>query len=92
MSGFLWCAAGGAYINKMSNYCKKCHYDVGKKTGSDACPFNYLYWNFLISNRTKLKGNARLGMMYRNLDRMEGHKIDTIKEDADRFLTSLPEV
>ena len=85
-------AAGGAYINKMSNYCKKCHYDVGKKTGSDACPFNYLYWNFLISNRTKLKGNARLGMMYRNLDRMEGHKIDTIKEDADRFLTSLPEV
>lgn len=36
-------AANGAYINKLSNYCKSCHYDVNKKNGPDACPFNYLY-------------------------------------------------
>ena len=47
-------AASGAYINKMSDYCKHCRYDVSKKTGEDACPFNYLYWNFMIENSEKL--------------------------------------
>ena len=35
-------AASGAYINKMSNYCKHCEYKVTTKTGEGACPFNYL--------------------------------------------------
>jgi deoxyribodipyrimidine photolyase-related protein len=39
-------AAGGSYINKMSDYCKNCSYSVTKKNGLNACPFNYLYWNF----------------------------------------------
>ncbi|WP_051786236.1 cryptochrome/photolyase family protein [Endozoicomonas numazuensis] len=37
-------AASGNYINKMSDYCKSCHYDVKRKTGEHACPFNSLYW------------------------------------------------
>ena len=44
-------AASGNYINKMSNYCKDCQYDVKKKEGKDACPFNYLYWNFFLTNQ-----------------------------------------
>ena len=40
-------AASGAYINKMSNYCKSCHYKVKEKLGEQACP-NYLYWDFLL--------------------------------------------
>ena len=39
-------AAGGSYINKMSDYCKHCHYKVTKKNDADACPFNYLYGTF----------------------------------------------
>ncbi len=35
--------SSGNYINKMSNYCKNCHYSVNKKTGEKACPFNSLY-------------------------------------------------
>jgi deoxyribodipyrimidine photolyase-related protein len=85
-------AAGGAYINRMSNYCKHCHYKVSQKNGKTACPFNYLYWDFLIRNRTKLKDNARLGMMYRSLDRMDASKIAAVQNDADRFLTMLPKV
>ena len=85
-------AAGGAYINRMSNYCKHCHYKVSQKNGVTACPFNYLYWDFLIRNRSKLKDNARLGMMYRSLDRMDASKIATVRNDADRFLTMLPKV
>ena len=56
-----------------------------------ACPFNYLYWDFLIRNRVKLQDNARLGMMYRSLDRMDDTKIAAIRHDADRFLASLSE-
>ena len=85
-------AAGGAYINRMSNYCKHCHYKVSQKNGVTACPFNYLYWDFLIRNRSKLKDNARLGMMYRSLDRMDASKIAAVQHDADRFLTMLPKV
>jgi len=83
-------AAGGAYINRMSNYCKHCHYNVAKKNGEGACPFNYLYWDFLIRNRAKLQDNARMGMMYRSLDRMAPAKIDAITDDASRFLATLP--
>ncbi|MDA0844880.1 MAG: cryptochrome/photolyase family protein [Proteobacteria bacterium] len=85
-------AAGGAYINRMSNYCCDCHYKVSQKNGAAACPFNYLYWDFLIRNRDKLKDNARLGMMYRSLDRMDETKIAAIRDDADQFLASLPAV
>jgi deoxyribodipyrimidine photolyase-related protein len=82
-------AAGGAYINRMSNYCGNCRYKVAKKTGEGACPFNYLYWDFLIRNRDRLGGNARLGMMYKSLDRMAAERIDEIQDDASRFLAAL---
>ena len=84
-------AAGGAYINRMSNYCRECHYKVSQKNGAAACPFNYLYWDFLIRNRAKLQDNARLGMMYRSVDRMDVEKIAAIRHDADQFLAALPE-
>jgi deoxyribodipyrimidine photolyase-related protein len=82
-------AAGGAYINRMSNYCQNCRYKVAEKTGGDACPFNYLYWHFLIKNRDRLGNNARLGMIYRSLDRMSDEKQQTIMDDARQFLNGL---
>ncbi|MDE5012615.1 cryptochrome/photolyase family protein, partial [Francisella tularensis subsp. holarctica] len=47
-------AASGSDIKKMSNYCDNCHYSVNKKNGIDACPFNYLYWDYLARNKSKL--------------------------------------
>jgi deoxyribodipyrimidine photolyase-related protein len=82
-------AAGGAYINKMSNYCKSCRFKVSKKNGPDACPLNYLYWDFLARNRDKLQGNPRIAMIYRSYDRMSEEKHQAIAEDARRFLKSL---
>ncbi|NCF49166.1 MAG: cryptochrome/photolyase family protein, partial [Bacteroidetes bacterium] len=82
-------AAGGAYINRMSNYCGNCRFKVAKKTGDEACPFNYLYWDFMIRNRDHLGGNARLGMMYKSLDSMAPERVVEIQSDATRFLTSL---
>jgi deoxyribodipyrimidine photolyase-related protein len=82
-------AASGAYINRMSNYCKNCAYSVSKKNGPKACPFNYLYWDFLDRNTDKLKGNPRLNMPYRNLERMTDEKLSAVRDDAQRFLKRL---
>ena len=82
-------AAGGNYINKMSNYCKNCRYKVNEKLGETACPFNYLYWNFLATHRDKLQNNPRLGMIYRTYDKMTAEKQQAIKQDSERFLAHL---
>ena len=82
-------ASSGNYINKMSNYCKSCRYDVKQKTGDDACPFNPLYWDFLIRNREKLNGNPRLGQIYRNWDRMDIVKQTAYLATAKKFLDEI---
>jgi len=82
-------AASGNYINKMSDYCKGCHYDVKQKTGEDACPFNALYWDFLIRNEDKLKGNPRLNQVYRTWNKMDEEKRDEYLASAKTFLSSL---
>lgn len=82
-------AAGGSYINKMSNYCKNCVYNVDQKYGQQACPFNYLYWNFLNRNRKKLANNHRVSMMYKNYDRMDDNKKKAIEYDSQQFLKAL---
>ena len=82
-------ASSGAYINRMSNYCKSCRYKVTKKNGPDACPFNYLYWDFLKRNEDKFRGNPRMGLIYKNLDRMDVEKTDAIASDSQQFFKAL---
>ena len=82
-------AASGAYINKMSNYCGSCRYEVSVKNGPNACPFNYLYWDFIGRNDGKLRGNPRMGFMYKSLDRMSDEKRDAIQEDSRRFFNAM---
>ncbi|GAB5470259.1 MAG: cryptochrome/photolyase family protein [Rhodospirillales bacterium] len=82
-------AASGKYIDRMSDYCKGCRYDVRQSEGDEACPFNYLYWDFLQRNAQRLRGNPRLGQMYRNLERMSASKRQGFSRDAKRFLENL---
>ncbi|WP_044404107.1 cryptochrome/photolyase family protein [Lacinutrix sp. Hel_I_90] len=74
--------SSGSYINKMSNYCKDCHYNHKEKVTENACPFNSLYWHFLDDKREKLGGNFRMGMMYSLLDKMNPETLQNIKERA----------
>jgi len=53
-------AAGGAFIDKMSDYCRTCRYDRRRRTGPDACPFTTLYWDFLDRHRDRFQRNARV--------------------------------
>ncbi len=62
-------AASGNYVNKMSDYCDDCFYQVKQKHGSSACPLNSLYWHFMVQHRERLQGNPRIGMVYRNWDK-----------------------
>lgn len=78
-------AASGSYINKMSDYCKNCAFSPSIKNGEKACPFNYLYWNFLIENQAQLKGNRRMAMMYATLGKMDDDKRSQIEADARAF-------
>ncbi|WP_375739300.1 cryptochrome/photolyase family protein [Pseudomonas boanensis] len=63
--------ASGRYIQRMSDYCKGCRYRVDESTGPQACPFNALYWHFLMRHRDRLGSNPRLAMVYRNLLNMD---------------------
>ncbi len=73
--------SSGSYINKMSNYCKSCHYKVSKKEGEKACPFNSLYWNFLFKKQEHFKNNQRMNMMMSLLKKMNQ---DTLKSHINR--------
>jgi deoxyribodipyrimidine photolyase-related protein len=81
--------SSGAYINRMSDYCKGCAYKVADKTGPDACPFNLLYWHFLDRHRARFQGNPRMGNMYRTWDRMDGDRRETVLSEAGDWLARL---
>ena len=82
-------AASGAYINRMSNYCQGCRYDVKQRTGPEACPFNALYWDFIARHRSKISGNPRMAQMVRTYDNFAEDERIRIKDSAATFLASL---
>lgn len=71
--------ASGAYIKRMSNYCKNCIYRPEVRTGPQACPFTTLYWDFLMRHAALLRKNPRMAMAYKNLDRMSQADRDAIQ-------------
>lgn len=82
-------AASGNYINKMSNYCKGCEYQVKTATDEDSCPFNSLYWGFIDRHKEAFKNNHRMSMVYRNLERMDKTKRDAIIARSHHLLDNL---
>jgi deoxyribodipyrimidine photolyase-related protein len=81
--------SSGAYIDRMSDHCRNCHYRVKEKTGDRACPFNLLYWHFLTRHRERFRSNPRMAQMYRVWDDMDpGHR-EKVLEGAERLLVRL---
>jgi deoxyribodipyrimidine photolyase-related protein len=56
-------AAGGAYINRMSDYCAGCRYDPKRSSGDNACPFTTLYWDFVDRHTERFAQNPRMSMI-----------------------------
>ena len=82
-------AASGAYINRMSNYCRGCAYDVRDATGAGACPFNFLYWDFIARHAQRFAGNNRMAMPLRNWTRMDPAKQTALRTRAAAFLEAM---
>ena len=82
-------AASGVCINKMSNYCGSRKYKPSVKNDPTACPFSYLYWDFIGRNDGKLRGNPRMSFMYKSLDRMSDEKRQLVQDDTRQFFTAI---
>jgi deoxyribodipyrimidine photolyase-related protein len=82
-------AASGAYINRMSDYCRGCAYDVKQATAENACPFNFLYWDFIARHAARFASNPRMAMPLRNWDRMPADRRAAIRARAAAFLAGM---
>jgi deoxyribodipyrimidine photolyase-related protein len=80
-------AAGGAYISKMSDYCKGCVYDPKLRTGDNACPFTTLYWDFLDRNYEEFAGNHRMAQQLFGIKRLKD--MPEVRKRAQQVLAGL---
>jgi len=80
-------AAGGAYIDRMSDFCKECAYDRRKRTGDDACPFTNLYWDFMVRHEDRWLANARVARQVRAAHRLGD--LEEVRSRASEVLVAL---
>ena len=80
-------AAGGAYISRMSNYCKPCAYNPKLRTGDTACPFTTLYWDFLDRHKDTFAKNHRMSQQVFGLNRLSD--LPELRERAHEVLNGL---
>ncbi|MGM0662339.1 MAG: cryptochrome/photolyase family protein [Pseudomonadota bacterium] len=81
--------SSGNYIARMSDYCGHCAYSVKQKTGEGACPFNLLYWDFLIRHRERFTRNPRMGPVFRTWDKMDEARRAAVLQGAAQVLGDL---
>ena len=81
--------SSAAYLQRMGNHCKHCHYDAKARTGDRACPFNALYWDFFARHEGRFAGNVRLAMVYRNLEKMDPGTREALRAQAAQTLARL---
>lgn len=84
--------ASGAYIQRMSNYCKSCRYDPKQKTGENACPFTTLYWAFLIKHEASLASNQRTRLMLKHVANLSADERSAINDMATLRLQHLDQL
>ena len=81
--------ASANYINKMSDYCAGCRFDPKQRSGADACPFNFLYWNFLLRHEETLRANPRFGPAVLGLKHLDATERRAVQAQAHTFLEHL---
>lgn len=82
-------ASGGAYIDRMSDYCKGCEYDRTRRVGDDACPFTTLYWDFMARHEPRFGRNPRVAQQVRAAFKLKD--LDQVRERAREVTVMLRE-
>jgi deoxyribodipyrimidine photolyase-related protein len=75
-------AASGAYIARMSDYCGRCAFDPKERVGEGACPFNALFWDFMVEHRARLEKNPRIRALFSSWDRWDEPHRAAIRDRA----------
>ncbi len=75
-------AASGKYINRMSDHCGRCVFDVKTVTADDSCPFNSLYWSFIDRHAERWTANPRMALMVKSWLRKPRDERQAILERA----------
>ncbi len=78
-------AAGGAYVNKMTDYCKPCRFDPKVRVGENACPVTAGYWAFLDRAEPHLRGNHRMNQPLAGLRRLSDRE-EVVEQERDRVI------
>jgi deoxyribodipyrimidine photolyase-related protein len=83
--------ASANYINKMGDHCAACRYDPKQRLGEEACPFNALYWNFVLQHEERLRANPRTSHSVWGLRHLGTAERQQVQGQAAAFLDSLIE-
>jgi deoxyribodipyrimidine photolyase-related protein len=81
--------SSGAYIDRMSDYCRGCAYDVKARAGERACPFNLLYWDFVGRHADRFRNNPRMGQIVRSWEKMDESRKAEVRREAAGLLARL---
>ncbi|UCG40272.1 MAG: cryptochrome/photolyase family protein [Acidimicrobiia bacterium] len=79
--------SGGAYVHRMSDYCRGCRFDPKQRVGDSACPFTTLYWDFLARHREALRSNHRMARQIASLDRLSD--LPAVRRRADAVVAAM---
>ncbi len=79
-------AASAAYINRMGDYCRGCAHDAKDAVGPRACPFNFLYWDFIARHAEEFARNPRMAMPVMGLRKLKPEKLAAMRAKAREFL------
>lgn len=79
--------ASANYINKMGDFCRTCHFDPKQRTGDNACPFNALYWNFILQHEDRLRSNPRTSRNVLGLRYLDDDERIRVRQRAEQLIT-----
>jgi deoxyribodipyrimidine photolyase-related protein len=78
-------AAGGRYVQRMSDHCGGCEYRPTERTGARACPFTVLYWDFIARHRERFRRDPRMSRAVAGLDRLDPSEVGELRARASRL-------